>query len=242
MISPRILIHARALKNYYFGEQEIKLLKTLVRPGKNSIDVGANVGIYTYFLKRLSLHVYCYEPNPDLCSLLEKTFVNQNVSVSPIALSDDVGTAILRVPTYAGREIHGWGSLSKNFRDADAVTTVEVSTQKLDGQGHENIGFIKIDVEGHEVAVINGARHLLVDQRPILMVEIEQRHVKNNIYEIFGMIEDIGYKGSFLLNGTLNNIVRFEMKIHQNIDDADTSKNYVNNFVFYPINSSTKSV
>ena len=138
MISPRFLIHARALKNYYFGEQEIKLLKTLVRAGKNSIEVGANVGIYTYFLKRLSLHVYCYEPNPDLCSLLEKTFVNQNVSVSPIALSDDVGTAILRVPTYAGREIHGWGSLSKNFRDADSVTTVEVSTQKLDDQGHEN--------------------------------------------------------------------------------------------------------
>jgi protein-L-isoaspartate O-methyltransferase len=86
-----------AAMNYRNGEPEIKLLKSLVDPKKNSIDIGANKGVYTYFLSRLSHHVFAYEPNPELAEFITKS-VRSNVSVYSIALSNKEGEAILSVP------------------------------------------------------------------------------------------------------------------------------------------------
>ena len=53
-IYPKYLIHLIALKHYFFGENEIRFLKKFVNSKKNLIDIGSYIGVYSYFLNRLS--------------------------------------------------------------------------------------------------------------------------------------------------------------------------------------------
>ena len=70
---------------------------------------------------------------------------------------------------------------------------------------------------------------------PILIVEIEQRHIRKEINEVFESIESINYKGFFLKNGILKSINQYEYKKHQKpfLENVN-SKEYINNFIFIP--------
>ena len=229
-IGPRRLIHLLALKNYLLGEAEIKIIKYLVDSSKESIDVGAANGIYSYFLSKVSSHVHSYEPNPFFYEFIQQ-WAFKNITVSPLALSNLKGISILSIPIIDNIEYKKEGSLNNIIRGQQIK--IEVSTTTLDDVGYSNIGFIKFDVEGHEEQVLKGSINLLDKWRPNLLIEIEQRHHDNDIYETFSMIKDIGYEGYFLLKGRLTNIKEFLLKEHQlkylsNINSAS----YINNFIF----------
>jgi len=235
-ISPRHLIRVLALKGYLFGEPEIKIIKHLVDSSKESIDVGAANGIYTYYLSQISSHVYSYEPNPLFYEFIQQ-WAFKNITVSSLALSDRKGLSILSIPIIDNKEFNKEGSLNKVIKGH--FKKVEVSTITLDEMKHSNIGFIKIDAEGHEENVLKGSIDLLNKCHPNLLIEIEQRHHDNDIYETFSMIEHLGYKGYFLLKGKLTNIREFSLEEHQlkyltNVDSAS----YINNFIFISKKSS----
>ena len=100
----------------------------------------------------------------------------------------------------------------------------EIDCKKLDEFHFKNkISFIKIDVEGHEIQVINGAKNLIKKFKPNLMIEIEERHSKNNLDETISYICSFGYQVFCLRNKKL--------VLLNNID------NYTqfNNFVFRPL-------
>ena len=97
-ITPRRLYaFLRARRDLRKYETELRLLPVLVDPNRNSIDVGANRGTYTFFLARLSKQVFAYEPNPAMHQYLLGA-VADNVSVSNAAISDRTGTATFHVP------------------------------------------------------------------------------------------------------------------------------------------------
>jgi hypothetical protein len=112
LLPPPLTMRLIAHTNYKSGEPELKLLKDLVNPQKNSIDIGANKGSYTYFLRQLSQHVFAYEPNPELAKFLDRAIVGKsNISVYQIALSDRTGVAQLSIPivdtySYSGASNH----------------------------------------------------------------------------------------------------------------------------------------
>lgn len=229
-MTPRHLMHLLAFKNYLSGEPEIRILKYLVDSSKESIDVGAANGIYTYFLSKISSHVHSYEPNPFFYEFI-KQWAFENMTVRPMALSDNKGLSILSIPIIDNKEFKKEGSLDKIIKGQH--NKIEVSTITLDEIGHSNIGFIKIDVEGHEEKVLKGSINLLDKWRPNLLIEIEQRHNDKDIYDIFSIIEEIGYKGYFIFRGRLTNIKEFSLKDHQlkylsNVNSAS----YINNFIF----------
>lgn len=237
VLPPSLTIRLIATTNYRSGEPELKLLKDLVNPAKNSIDIGANKGVYTYFLAQLSPQVFAYEPNPELAKFLTKASP-VNVTVYPIALSNEAGTATLSIPIRDTFEYDQLGSL-KQQEVAENMKTFAVPLKRLDDQGHTNIGFIKIDVEGHEEAVIHGAIELIQQQRPILMIEIEQKHHPDqDISDIFSKVLSLGYEGFFLLNGTLKSLHEFSKEKHQDTTQyqglASLGKDYICNFIFKP--------
>jgi FkbM family methyltransferase len=231
------IIHLIAAMNYRSGEPELKLLKSLVDTKKNSIDIGANKGIYTYFLSRLSHHVFAYEPNPELAEFITKS-VRSNVTVFAIALSNTEGQATLSIPLVKNFLYDQLGTLEEKVAFSEGKT-YQVPLAKLDDQGHTNIGFIKIDVEGHEESVIDGASNLLTTQRPNLLIEIEQKHHPNqDISQIFAKILALGYEGFFLLNGKLRSLQEFSPEKHQDINKyeglSSLGKTYICNFIFKP--------
>ena len=229
----RLLIHLLAWKYFFFGEPEMRLLKELVDPKKGALDIGANRGYFSYFLSRLCPWVRAYEPNPAMRAFLERT-VRKNTTISPLALSDASGKAELRIPVLADGEHDGWASLAKTYDDME-VRTLNVALGRLDDEPLSNVGFIKIDVEGHEEEVIRGGRELLLRERPTLLVEIEQRHLQKGIDAVFQTITELGYEGFFLLDGRLTPLTSFSLEQHQMryLKNGEVvGKGYLNNFIF----------
>lgn len=230
-IDPQYLIHLLIWKNYYYLRPELMIIRKLVNPLKNSIDIGANRGIYTYFLSRYSKYVYAFEPHPDLFKFLSKS-TKLNVSLFQLALSNVEKSSTLSVPIINGEENDGLGSLENNFEGA-MVQNYTINTRCLDDYNLSNIGFLKIDVEGHEEKILQGAQKLLESQRPNLYIEIEQRHLKKDMSEIFSLLKQLNYDGFYSLDRELIPISQFNKDQHQDLLNFNTTL-YINNFIFIP--------
>lgn len=224
-----LYIRYRAWKERRRGEPEIALLKTLVDPARNAVDVGANKGVYTHLISRLARHTYAFEPNPKLHRVLTRN-IGRKVTASACALADETGRAVLRIPF--GRKGH---SNQGSSLSVDAVggtfTPVEVETARLDDLGIGDVGFIKIDVEGFEAPVLRGARRTIERDRPNLLIEIEEKHTKRPIEEALAGILALGYDGYFLPGSQgLLPLSAFNPVAHH----RRPPERYTYNFVFLP--------
>ena len=206
----------RAIKKVY--EEELLILDKLVDKNLESVDVGVYRGVYTYKLSKISKHVHSFEPNPLLFSYLNKNLkkLAKNITLYENALSDVSSTVDLKVPkrfnTFNKKnyeEMYKLGAATihkKNLLSNDDLVSLKVRTKKMDDiLGNNNIGFIKIDVEGHEENVLMGATEIIKKNRPILLVEIEQKHTRKNVEETINFINSLGYKSYFLSGSNLEN-------------------------------------
>ena len=224
---------------YYYGwlrnelEEEMKLLGLIVRNDDRVIDVGGNRGIYAYQLWRLGAKVEVFEPNPDCVGVLAAWAASKSdVNIHSVALSSRSGSANLYIPIDESGAEHD-ASASIENAGFEHSRDQSVSLQTLDSYRFEDVSFIKIDVEGHEYSVIEGAALLLASSRPALLVEIEQRHSGRPIGEVFEKILGFGYQGFFLLESELTGLENFEVARHQSIENFSDSKGcYINNFLF----------
>lgn len=152
------------------GEPEITILpELLLSRGKVAVDVGANRGIYSYLLSRHFDRVIAFEPNPELARF-GRRMLPSNTEVVETALGAHPANAELRIPPGRKRgEDHLMATLSSS---APAVRSIPVHVRTLDSMNLEGVGFIKIDVEGTEVEVLEGARETIQSDRPLMMVEL----------------------------------------------------------------------
>jgi FkbM family methyltransferase len=225
------------------GELELRLVKHLCRSEEDAIDVGANEGVYIHFMRRHARRVYAFEPIPWLAERLVRRF-RRNVVVKSLALSRGRGTARLWIPVIEAKVITGLSSL------ADGVVTryaelrqVQVPTAPLDDVYSGRLGFVKIDVEGHEEAVLEGAQKTLTRCRPRVLVEVEERHSPGGVARVADFFARLDYGGFFVFEGALMPIEQFNPAAMQCVDDAPAptatlgdgrSSRYVNNFIFIP--------
>ena len=229
LVPPSLYIRYKAQKEWWRGEPEFRLLPLLVDRRRNAIDVGANKGTYTYALARLTKLVWAFEPNPKMFKILERG-VPANVTAAMVALSNRSGQAELRVPRMRkGGFSNQGGSLSATKISAN-YRAVAVETRRLDDLDLEDIGFMKIDVEGFEAEVLEGARETIRRERPVMIIEIEERYTKVPIEIALQRVLDLGYVGMFLVHGTLRPLEQFDPIAHHRV--ADDS--YVANFLFFP--------
>src|SRR5262245_25311620 len=188
---------------------ELRYLCGRLRTGQVAVDVGCHKGAYTYWMRRRvgrTGRVIAFEPQPRQVEYLRRTFAAMgydNVTLVPKGLSSTTGELPLHVPegagkTHAARFEHVVASL----RDASASfgeTRLQVSVTTLDAFfAAESRGpnFLKIDVEGHESAVLEGARHTLAVHRPAILIECEARHRPDgDVQPVFELFESLGYHG-----------------------------------------------
>jgi FkbM family methyltransferase len=223
-------------------EPELAHLAELVPPGSTAVDVGAWWGPWTYWLARTARQVVTCEPIPELADFIRRV-APSNVDVRNVALSDHTGEAVLWVPP--GRR----GSEGRASLDASVPggRPLRVRTTRLDDLGLAGVGLIKIDVEGHELRVLEGARQTIAAFRPVLVVEIEQHHQREaTVGDVLERVAEFGYEGRFLLRGRWHDLAEFDVQRHQlrlqnqvrrrgyvwNL--AVNARRYVNNFVFTP--------
>lgn len=218
-------------------EIELQLLPALADTQKLSIDVGGNAGSYTNALLPVSAKVVAIEPHPRLARLL-RAFPADKVEVHQVIASSEAGGEIeLEVDLAGARESDALGHVAQGKASAN-VRRYRVPAITLDQFADQPVGFVKIDVEGHEMAVIEGALQLLDKQRPILLVESEARHCEGAPFTLFEKLGQARYSGFFCARGRMRPVSEFELSLqdegllegYARRDQSD----YVNNFIFVP--------
>lgn len=162
-----------------FEPNEFHFLGQILKPGMTVLDVGANEGLYTLFsASRVGPagHVVAFEPSSRERRKLQHNVTRNrlgNVTVVPSAVGSSEGTAALQIASGVHSGHNTLGALV--YDDAPAVGVEHVPVERLDAVidrlGIARVDVIKIDVEGAEMHVLEGARRTLSAQRPVLMVE-----------------------------------------------------------------------
>jgi FkbM family methyltransferase len=161
----------RIAKLVRHGEPELRILGDLVPRNCRAIDIGANRGYYSYALSKIADQVEAFEPHPELARFLRRK-LGRRIHVHEIALSNRDGAATLHIPQVKdGIDVHYNSSIKKVYA-FEKYVEVEVRVTTLDSFGYDNVGFIKIDIEGSDMDAIEGGRQTIARNRPNMVVEI----------------------------------------------------------------------
>lgn len=220
------------------GEVELTLLADFVPDDAIALDIGCNTGAYAYALSRIAPRVVAFEPNPALAAMVSSLALPK-VEVRHVALSDRDGVAELLVPAGG----HGLATLRPENVVGAQLQRIRVTTERLDALDLGRIGFIKIDVEGAEEMVLDGAMDTIARDSPVLLIEIEERHSAGALSRISARLAQLGYDARYYSQGAWRPLARFNAARDQAIDDdldeigksvARRDHPYINNFLFEP--------
>ena len=192
----------RAIKNNY--EKELEIIDRYCDKSKDALDIGVYRGVYSYKLSQYFKTVHSFEPNPLLYPYLEKNLkkIINNMILYNLALSDVNGTSELKLPIRSKsifknniEELFKLGAATMHPKNTiENFKKVPVKMKKLDDiEINNQIGFIKIDVEGHEKNVIKGGLKTIKNNKPILLVEIEEKHTKEPIEDTINFMKTCNY-------------------------------------------------
>jgi FkbM family methyltransferase len=217
-------------------EPETRRLREWCRKDRISIDAGANRGVYSCYMLPHSAAVVAFEPLPSMQEELRQYF-GDRIQLHPVALSDSDGQTSLRLPrgltSCATIDPHN----TLDVVDRRPIDTITVTTRRLDSYHFPNVGFVKIDVEGHEERVLRGALETVRESRPTLLIEIEERHNAESLARVTALLDGLGYDGWFLDRGRMRRIGEFDVSRDQDRDHVGLRGKlgrYINNFVFTP--------
>ena len=191
----RIAAEARA------GEPELAVLEKLMRRGGTAVDVGANQGFFAFALSEIAERVVAFEPNPDY-ALFARVMLRGRATVHRLALSDEPGRATFHVPIdHDGTVLHLAGSLKGTHAQFPRRRAYDVAVRALDSFALADVRFIKVDVEGSEREVLDGARMTIARDRPPLLLELlSGTHQDPGAYTA-AICRDFGYDAFIVQHG-----------------------------------------
>lgn len=226
---------AKRFKNSW-NKNELNFVLSNLKSGQTAFDIGAHRGIYSYFMcgaVGTTGNVYCFEPQKIMIEYLLKIkdlFRLDNLTVEHKALSNSTGDITLNIPSHKGKPNTESASILVH-EERPLFKTELVPMDTIDNYcNNRNLrpDFLKIDVEGHELQVLQGARKTISSFFPAILIEIEARHCGlEQGKATIQFLRDLGYNGWFFFNGDKLPIATFDFQIHQK-----DRHHYTNNFMF----------
>jgi len=218
---------------------ELGFHRTLHRPG-TLLDIGAHDGAFTLPLAALpASRVIAFEPLPAAFARLRAATAGLgNVTLRPEALGAAAGEMTLTLPVLDGVPQEQWASLAKGYAGLDARVTEQrhaVPVIPLDSLGLADVTAVKLDAEGGEYAVLQGARETLTRCRPVLSIEIEERHRQGSTWAVPAFLDALGYEAFYEFWGEWRPMAGFDRRAMQRASPNpavfEASDPYI--FVFY---------
>ena len=221
--------------------------RLLHRPG-TLVDIGAHDGLLTIPLARLPRsRVLAFEPLPSayarLKAALRVAFGGDppHVECHHLALGDHQGSITLAMPVLDGVAQEQWASTAKDYAaHVSARVTVErftVPMRTLDDFALTDVTAIKLDAEGAEYEILRGARETLLRCRPVLTLEVEERHREGSTYAVPAYLDALGYDVFFELKGAWHPMADLDRATMQRASPDpsvfEASDPYI--FVFYAL-------
>lgn len=188
---------------------ELTFLTALHRPG-TLVDVGAHEGLLTLPLAALpGARVIAFEPLAEARATLARAAAgNPAITLRPEALGDAPGTLDLSLPLLDGVPQWQWASTAKGYaaHESSRVTVRReaVPVVTLDSLALPDLTALKIDAEGAEYAVLRGARATLARCRPVITLELEERHAEGCTWAVPAFLDALGYETAFEHDGRWN--------------------------------------
>jgi FkbM family methyltransferase len=144
---------------------------------RNCLDIGSNIGQWCRPLAKLFQKIYCFEPNPNFRECFTKNIHETNVELFPYGLSNkshkaqqDFNSTILRMSE---------GDIECRTLDSFEITKVD---------------FVKIDVDGFEVPLLEGARETLTRNTPVVNIEMKRDKRCNTVRRAEEILKELGYR------------------------------------------------
>ncbi len=203
--NPRDVVSERIFVDGYFEAPECRFVNAFLEPGMTVLDVGANIGQYTLIAAdRVGPggHVHSFEPNPDMFAELAGNVARNGFearcTLNASAVTDKAGTATLSVHA-PGEDVYG--SLGSHQRVPTVghrmVPTVTLDDYLAALPSPPVIDLLKMDIEGAELAALQGAARLLgAVHAPVLMIEVSDTNTEAFGYparECLDLLESFGY-------------------------------------------------
>lgn len=187
-----ILYHAFWDKMF---SEEIQKVKNFIKPGDTVIDVGGNLGFFVLILNELvgnTGNIYTFEPSKRLKAKLVSTVLKnnlQNVTIVNFALGESEGvTTIHYNPKQTGLTSIVTDFETGSFSEEIQITTLDKYSENISGR----VSFIKIDTEGFEPQVLNGARKLISRDTPTIYIELGGDY-QNSSAQALKILKELNY-------------------------------------------------
>ena len=237
-----VLHKALGFKNYLFifslfkiytlkrdkNEKDFFQFLSLIPENTSVLDIGANIGIMTVHLARSvkNVTVYSFEPMPNNADAFKRIisyFKLDNVQLFEIALGNTEGEAEMVMPVIGSVRMQGLSHVIHNsITENNEGERCRVPLKVLDKMdmllnNPKRISAIKIDVENFEFFVLEGAKMILTNHRPIVYAELWENENREKCFELFNNLK---YTAFIVLD---KKMVKF-----------DSIKHKTQNFIFLP--------
>jgi FkbM family methyltransferase len=232
----------------HYPEVEMRFLQSLAAGSIDiAIDVGAAHGSYAWILNRKARQVVSFEPGEAHARYMAQAVAGTRIELVQAAVGNQCGTVRMYTPGEDATALHSATLAAHNPVVASLGTTVrEVQQVTLDSffigtrDTGRSIDVLKVDVEGYELQVFEGAIQLLTCHHPLIFCEIEARH--NEAYgKLFSLLQQLGYQCYIHRSGGFEKFDGAQIEVLQRQEDLAVrlSRNYdpmnnryINNFVF----------
>lgn len=197
-----------------YEPNEFLWLDGFLKPGMAAIDVGANQGLYTLFIAHRigpAGRVLALEPSRrELTRLAGHVRLNRlrNVTCLPVAAGAAPGEGTLRVAAEYNAGHNTLGAFA--YPTTEALRTETVAVETIDSvcarQQVDRVDFMKLDIEGAEFAALQGARKIIDDHRPAMLVELTDdalAHQGATRHDVVSFLVERGYAILAFDDGTL---------------------------------------
>lgn len=167
------------------------------RKRRTCIDIGANVGLWSWLMARDFEQLHAFEPVPLFAECWRANVEGRNVHLHQLALGEEAGVVDMINVTEGS-----YGDTTVAVGQVGAVVGEQVEVRTLDSYGFNRVDLIKCDNEGYEVFVMRGAAETIKRCRPVVIVEQKPGHGK-----AFGLPDDAAVQFLQTLGMQVQNVI-----------------------------------
>jgi len=197
-----------SLTKYDGWENEIyDECKKYIKPNSNVIEVGAHIGTHCVPLSKLTNgYVIAFEMQRFIHQLLNTNIIlnnRSNIITYQEAVSNQSGEIHVGEIDYSGVASNS-GNVKIQEIQMDQGFPIQCVTLDQKLKGLQNVDLIKVDVECHELEVLQGAYQLIEEQKPIIVTEyhtVKTKHTNGNQKEIMNLFPNYNWRE---VNGVYN--------------------------------------
>lgn len=151
-----------------------------VKQTRTALDIGANVGLWSRSLVTQFSRVIAFEPVHMFRECLVKNVISSNLEIQTVALGDQNTTATMNLTP---------GNTGHTHIDPNSIGSGTTTVVRLDDLHITDIDYIKIDCEGFEYRVLQGAKDTILRWRPVIVVEQKPHDIYSRDYGQFAAVD-----------------------------------------------------